>query len=110
MESTVCPTRKPGVGNGQPSVVIAVTSIDKEVHGPQDETDGVHDHTANQGWLVPVQVNVSDEAEDDTGPTCSTSDHALKMGTKQYILPGRAHQRPLPRHKAQTPRLRRQWQ
>ena len=33
------PHQETRVGNGQPSVVVTVTPVDKEVHGPQDEAD-----------------------------------------------------------------------
>ena len=81
------PHQETRVGGGQPSVVVAVTPVDKEVHGPQDETDEVHDHTPNQGRLVLVQVNVSDEAEDDTGHgVLQPSDQALKGGHKAVYI------------------------
>ena len=56
-----------GDGEGQLFVVVTVTPIHKEVHGPQDEADPVHGHTPHQGRLVQVQVSVAGEGQDDVG-------------------------------------------
>ena len=80
-----------GDGEGQLFVVVTVTAIHKEVHGPQDEADPVHGHTPHQGRLVQVQVSVAGEGQDDVGHIVfQPPEHTWEGGPKAEHFTGSA--------------------
>ena len=78
-----------GEAEGKLFVVVTVTRIHEEVHGPQDEADGLHGHTPHQGRLVLVQVSVADEGEDDPGQmVLQPPEHTWEGGHKADHVAG----------------------